>query len=87
MWEFINACFEFVGAWLAWRNAYEFWRTQKVTGVYSPMFVFSSLWALTCIPYYASVGHTWCALFAAVRCAGLAVWVLLKWSRDQWNSC
>lgn len=78
----LNAGFELVGAVLAWHNA-EQARTERPQGCSTALIAFSALWAVECIPYYASHGDALSASLAAVRCLGHAVWsvLALRWSR------
>lgn len=72
----VNAVFEFLGALLAWRSVLELRRAGGASGVYTPQFLFSALWALECVPYYLSHADYGSATFAAVRCVALAAWWL-----------
>ena len=73
---------ELVGAVLAWQNA-EQARTERPAGCSPALIAFSALWAVECIPYYATHGDTLSAALAGVRCAGHALWSAraLRWSR------
>jgi hypothetical protein len=69
----VNACFELIGALLAWRSVVEIMHTPA-RGVYWPMVAFSALWAVECIPYYLAHGDALSASLATLRGAGLATW-------------
>lgn len=78
----VNACFELVGAMLAWQNA-DAARHTRPAGCSPALIAFSALWAVECVPYYLSHSDYDSALLASLRCLGHVLWSVraLRWSR------
>lgn len=77
----LNACFELVGACLAWQNARAA-KLERPAGVAPGMVVFSALWAVECVPYYIAHAEHVTALLAGMRCAAHVLWSIraLRWA-------
>lgn len=75
----INAIFETVAACLAWRGVAVLVRDRAVKGIFWPQVAWSGVWALWCLPYYLSVGHTFSFAASCVRELATLTWLALLW--------
>jgi hypothetical protein len=84
--DLANGSFEFVGAYGAWRNAYQLYKDKQIKGVYYPIYFFYCAWGLFNLFYYPSL-HQWFSTAAgAILVLGNLAWVLLSLKLKYGNS-
>lgn len=75
--DFVNGLFEWIGAYGAWRNAYQLYEDKKISGVYWPLYLFYTLWGLWNLLYYPSLGQWFSTIGGAVLVLGNLAWVIM----------
>lgn len=75
--DHINALFEAVGAWFAWRNAWQLYRDKTVRGAYAPTWFFFTAWGLWNLWYYPALGQWYSFAAGVALAAGNAAWCAL----------
>ena len=75
--DFINGLFEAVGAYIAWRNAYQLYADKIVRGIYTPAFAFWAAWGMWNVYYYPSLEQWWSFSWGCILTAGNISWVIL----------
>lgn len=73
-WSHANATFELVQAVLTWVSVFRLLQEKKVQGVYAPTILFSTVWAIVALPYYATHNDFLSLVPCTARALGLAVW-------------
>jgi hypothetical protein len=75
--DFVNSLFESIGAYGAWRNAYQLYKDQKISGVFWPLYLFYFGWGCWNLLYYPSLGQTFSFVGGAVLTTGNLAWVIM----------
>lgn len=74
--DFINGCFECVGAYFVWRNAWQLRKDREVKGVYWPTTVFFTVWGLWNLVFYSALEQWWSWAAGIVLMLGNVAWVV-----------
>ena len=75
--DLANGLFECVGAYGAWRNAYQLYKDKKISGVYWPLYIFYSFWGLWNLFYYPSLSQWLSFIGGTVLVLGNLAWVVM----------
>lgn len=75
--DFGNAFFEFVGAYMTYKNASKLYADKDVKGVYWPVTAFWALWGLWNLYYYPSLDQWLSFAGGALLVLGNIAWVVM----------
>lgn len=77
--DIINASFEFVGAYLTWKNYRQVVIDQGYAGIYWPACVFFTSWGLWNLFYYPSLDQWWSFVGGLALIASNCLWLWSLW--------
>ena len=75
--DYINAAFECVGAFLSWMNVRRLISDKKVAGVHWQVVGFFAAWGYWNLFYYPSLGQWWSTAAGGLLALANTVWVVL----------
>ena len=75
--DIVNGAFETIGAYGAWRNAYQLYKDNKISGVYWPLYIFYFCWGVWNCIFYPSLGQWVSTVGGVVLTLGNLAWVCL----------
>jgi hypothetical protein len=75
--DLVNGGFECIGAYGAWRNAYQLYKDRKISGVYWPLYLFYFGWGCWNLVYYPSLSQWLSTVGGVVLTLGNLAWVIM----------
>lgn len=77
--DFINGCFEMVGAYLTWKNYRQVVADKGHAGIYWPSVVFFTSWGVWNLFYYPSLNQAWSFLGGIALVTANCCWLWAMW--------
>jgi hypothetical protein len=75
--DFVNSLFESIGAYGAWRNAYQLYKDKEIKGVYYPLYIFYFSWGVWNCIFYPSLGQWFSTVGGVILTLGNLAWVIM----------
>lgn len=75
--DMMNGCFEFIGAYFTWMNAYALYKAKSFRGVYWQSTAFFMSWGIWNLVYYRGLQQYFSWIGGMFLVSGNLVWVML----------